>query len=627
MSRSTRQNGLWFSWLIAIVLLPVLAAGASTHGSAHDGIVRFRWKDRSSHEKVAFQRVVLGSQGPIQIEVKQQDKAPIAIDFDLKTRLKSNLVKNLFLLFARSDVFRGDEASTSQKDQKRSEQTTLQVDYDDKTTTSRTRLVALDSTQDPNLQRINVFFQNLCQQEMILLELKTASRQGQFGVLKKLDRNLRSGSVPILDRFIPVLESISKDRAAAKGSRNEARRIAQGIRSLMTAIGEARTAESNGARLLQHPVNGSSRQPVVPASEEGTLRVFVELVELDVIVTDRKGRHITDLRKEDFRVLQDGKRHKIQAISYVGMQPDKLDQQQRNSKAVQSADGSMETGPTSNHGSHRRAIAVVVDELGLTMASINRSKKALRRFVNQQIRPNDLVALVRTGVEIEEISFTSNKSQLLKALDEVKFNPMNRPGLDTPPGVSRQLQRSKQARAKLLTLDTLGTLWRTVSLMKRLPFRRSLVLVSDGLRLDYSDKVEDVNIVSQIKHATRLLTDECHRASLVVYSIDARGLDSLSFRAERMFARQMGRRSFYQHQQRSGLHLLAADTGGMFFKDSNDLSHATQRILRDQQGYYLIAYTPDQSGSEVDKGRFDKIKVKVDRRGLRVRSRSAAFGK
>jgi VWFA-related protein len=559
--------------------------------------------------------------------MKQQDKAPIAIDFDLKPRLKSNLIKNLFLLFTRSDFFREKEATAGRKDEKRSDRTTLQVDYDDKTTTGRTRPVALDSSLDPNLQRINVFFQNLCQQETTLLELKTVSRQEQFGVLKKLDRNLQSGRVPILDRFVPVLELISKDRAAAKNARSEARRIAQGIRSLMAALGESRTAGSNGARPSQHPVNGSSRQPVAAASEEGTLRVFVELVELDVIVTDRKGRHITDLRKEDFRVLQDGKLHKIQAISYVGMQPDKLDQGQRNGKAVKSTEGSMETGPASNHGLKRRAIAVVVDELGLTMASINRSKKALRRFINQQIRPNDLVALVRTGVETAEISFTSNKSQLLKALDEVRFNPMSRPGLDTPPGVSRQLQRSKQARAKLLTLDTLGTLWRTVSLMKQLPFRRSLVLVSDGLRLDYSDKVDDVDIVSQIKNATRLVTDECHRASLVVYSIDARGLDSLSFRAERVFARQMGRRSFHQHQQRSGLHLLAADTGGMFFKDSNDLNHATQRILRDQQGYYLIAYTPDQSGPEADEGRFDKIKVKVNRRGLRVRSRSAAFGK
>ena len=626
MFSSAKGNRLWLSRLIATVLLPVLAAGANTHASAQEESVLFRWEDRSGHEKVAFRRVVLGSRGPIQIQVKQQDKAPIAVDFNLKTRLKSNLVKNLFLLFTRSDFFRGKEASASQTNQKGSEQTTLQVEFDDKAMTGRTRPVALDTTKDPNLQRINGFFQNLCRQEMTLLELKTASRQEQFGALKKLDQNLRSGSVPILDRFIPVLESISRDQEAAKDARNEARRIGQQILSLMTAIGESRKAGPVRATSSRQRVTISSKQPVSSSSEEGTLRVFVELVELDVIVTDRKGRHITDLGKEDFQVLQDGKPHKIQDISYVEMQPDKVDHQ-RSGAATQILKGSGETTSRAVHGLQRRAIAVVVDELGLSMASINRSKKALRRFINQQIQPNDLVALVRTGVEAEGISFTLNKLQLLKALDGVKYNPMNRPGLDAPSGVSRQLERSKQARAKLLTLDTLGTLWRTVSLMKQLPFRRSLVLVSDGLRLDYSDKEEDVDIVSQIKDATRLLTDECHRASLVVYSIDSRGLDSLSFRAERMFAQRMGQRSFYQHQQRSGLHLLAADTGGMFFKDANDLSHATQRILRDQQGYYLIAYTPDQSGPEMDESRFDKIKVKVGRRGLRVRSRSAAFGK
>lgn len=626
MSKSTKENRLWLSRLIATVLLPVLAAGASTHASAQEESVRFRWEDRSSHEKVAFRRVVLGSRGPIQIQVKQQDKAPFAIDFDLKTHLKSNLVKNLFLLFTRSDFFRGKETSANQEEQKGSEQTTLQVEHDDKTMTGRTRPVALDTTKDPNLQRINVFFQNLCQQEMTLLELKTASRQEQFRALKKLDQDLRSGNVPILDRFIPVLASISQDQDAAKAARNEARRIAQGIHSRMTAVGEPRKAGPVRATPLRQQANIPSKQPVSSSSEEGTLRVFVELVELDVIVTDRKGRHITDLRKEDFQVLQDGKPHKIRDISYVEMQPDEVGHQ-RNGAATQILNGSGETTSPAAHGLQRRAIAVVMDELGLSMASINRSKRALRRFINRQIQPNDLVALVRTGVEAEGISFTSNKSHLLKALDGVKYNPMNRPVLGTPSGVSRQLQRSKQARAKLLTLDTLGTLWRTVSLMKQLPFRRSLVLVSDGLRLDYSDKQDDVDIVSQIKDATRLLTDECHRASLVVYSIDSRGLDSLSVGAERMFAQRMGQRSFYQHQQRGGLHLLAADTGGIFFKDTNDLSDATRRILRDQQGYYLIAYTPDQSGPQVDEGRFDKIKVKVDRRGLRVRSRSAAFGK
>ena len=617
-----------------IVVGSLVAVTAFSHSSSlqlpgnseRNPNVRLTWEDRSSHGKVEFRRVVLGSRGPFQVQLKHRDKDAIEIDFDLKPHLKSNLFKNLFLLLTRCDFLGGKEVSASQEERKGNDQTTLQVDFEDGSMTGRTQAVRLDNTKDENLQRINVFFRGLSDQELTLLQLKTASRQNQFEALSKLDRKLRSGSVLVLDRFIPVLESISEDQDATTDARNEARRIVQRIHSLMTAIGEPPGTGPVSATPSQQRAKIPSEQPVIPSFEEGTLRVYVELVELDVIVTDRKGRHVTDLGKDDFRVLQNGKPRKIQAISYVGMQPAKSNEE-RNGEAAQSPENPVETASTSAHGSQRRAIAVVVDELGLAMASVNRSKKALRRFIKHQIAPHDLVALVRTGVETKEILFTSEKSKLLKALDGVKYNPMNRPGLNTPFGVTRELQRPKKARAKFLTLDTLGTLRRTVSLMKRLPFRRSLVLVSDGLRLDYSDKENDVDIVSQIKDATRLLTDECHRASLVVYSIDARGLDSLSFGVERMFPGQIGRRSFRQHQQRSGLHLLAADTGGMFFKDTNDLSHATQRILRDQQGYYLIAYTPDQSGPQVEQRRFDKIKVKVDRRGVRVRSRSAAFGK
>ncbi len=629
LSRSTKNNGLRFDRLIPTVLWLVLVAGASGLGQAQDEIVRFRWEDRSSHEEVESRRVLLGSQGPIHIQVKPRHKDPIEIDFDLKPHLKSNLVRNLFLLFTQSEFFSARDGSAGQQEDRREgDKTTLQVDYENRNVTGQTRTVGLDTARDANLQTINTFFRNLCRQEMTLLELKTAPRQDQLGMLKKLDRNLRSGSVPMLDRFIPLLEGISEDQAATGPARNEARRIGQAIHSLMTAIGEPRKAGPDRATQSQQRARSSSEQPVIPSSEEGTLRVYVELVELDVIVTDRKGRHVTDLRKEDFEVLQDGNRQEIQAVSYVEAQPTNGDQV-RNGKAVQGPAKSMETASASNHGLQRRAIAVVVDELGLALASINRSKKALRRFINRQIQPNDLVALVRTGVETEQISFTSDKTQLLESLDKVKYNPRNRLSLNTPPGVTPQLQKSREARERLLTLDTLETLWNTVSSMRRLPWRRSLILVSDGFRIDYGEQSGDpeteVDIASRIQKASRLLTDECHRASLVVYSIDARGLDSLSFGAEHMFPHQASRRQFFQ--QRGGLHLLAADTGGMFFKDNNDLSLATQRILRDQQGYYLVAYTPAQSGPRVNDGRFDKIKVKVQRRGVRVRSRSAAFGK
>jgi hypothetical protein len=50
---------------------------------------------------------------------------------------------------------------------------------------------------------------------------------------------------------------------------------------------------------------------------EPTFRVSVDLVQVDAVVTDAKGHHVSDLNAEDFRILEDGKPQKITHFAYV----------------------------------------------------------------------------------------------------------------------------------------------------------------------------------------------------------------------------------------------------------------------------------------------------------------------
>src|SRR5215217_1158400 len=59
-----------------------------------------------------------------------------------------------------------------------------------------------------------------------------------------------------------------------------------------------------------------SPSPVPPAQDE-VVRVTTNLVQADVIVTDKSGRQVTDLRPEDFEVLEDGKRQTLSHFSYI----------------------------------------------------------------------------------------------------------------------------------------------------------------------------------------------------------------------------------------------------------------------------------------------------------------------
>ncbi len=621
MSVRTKNRSWFVNRLTQLALLLVIAAQPTALAASQTQFVRFTWEERSGKGRTEFRRVVLGNQGPVRIQVKQRKHDPVDLDFDLKPHLRSNLVQNLFHLFTQSRSFQKEGKRSRRRAQKARGKSTIRVDYGNENTVG-TRLVAVNRN-DPKLQSIHAFFKNLCEQELALLELKTALERDRSRLrarLKELDRNLRSSRVPAPDRMIPVLQRISQDPAVKKGARTLALQIAQGIRSSMVAVGESRGNQTRKAERSQQQGSSPPQKTANPSSEDGTIRIFVELVEMDVIVTDRKGHHVTDLGKEDFEVLQDGKPQKIQSLSYQWVQPPTTDLQKEGPASQASPDPAAASASTLSPEVQKRLIAVVVDELGIDLRDMSQIRTGLEEFVDEQIRSNDLVAFVRAGMGTDGISFTSDKTLLLKALDKIRYNPSSRPGLNHNTLVARDvLSGSSQFRQANLTLYTLDTLMNTVAMMENLPFRKSVVFISGGLPLVYYSKID-----RDIRSAMRRLTDACHRASVIIYSIEAEGLRMLSqYNADS----ELPRRGGGVRNGLDGRFDLAEQTGGVYFQSYNSPHIATHRILQDLQGYYLLAYTPNSPSPQAVNRRIDKIKVKVKKRGLRVRARSAAFGK
>ncbi len=610
-----------FNRLTQLALLLALSAQSAVLAASPNQFVRFTWEEHSGKGKTEFRRVVLGNQGPVRIRVKQRKHDPVELEFDLKPHLQSNLVRNLFHLFTQSRSFQKEGKRSRRRMPKARGKSTIRVDYGNENMVG-TRLVAV-ARSDAKLQSIHAFFKNLCEQELALLELNGAVAQDGsrlLAKLKELDRNLRSSRVPAPDRLIPVLQRIAQDPAVMKGARTLAFRIAQGIRSSMAAVGEGQGDKAMQAEQSQQQGSGPPREMPNPSSEDGTIRVFVELVEMDVIVTDRNGRHVTDLRKEDFVVLQDGSPQEIQSLSYQWVQPPTVDLQSEAPASQASPDSAAASASTSNPELQRRLIAVVVDELGIDQRDMSQIRTGLKEFVDKQVQANDLVAFVRAGVGTDGISFTSDKALLRKALDKIKVNSSSRPGLNHNTLVARdRVSGSSPFRQANLTLYTLDALLNTVAMMENLPFRKSVVFISGGLPLVYYSKID-----RDIRSTMRRLTDACHRASVIIYSIEAEGLRMLSqYNADS----ELPRRGGGARNGLDGRFDLAEQTGGVYFQSRNSPHIATHRILQDLQGYYLLAYTPDSPGPQSLNRRHDKIKVRVKKRGLQVRARSAAFGK
>jgi VWFA-related protein len=388
-------------------------------------------------------------------------------------------------------------------------------------------------------------------------------------------------------------------------------------------------------------VQPAAVQPVPqPTGEEPLLRITVTLVQVDAVVTDSKGRHVTDLKPEDFEVRQDGKVQKITHFSYIRTGEGEQPQLQRAGRQPQDKTAPQLPPVPLKASQVRRTVALVVDDLGLSFESIAQVRSAIKKWVDEQMQPGDLVAVLRTGAGMGALQqFTSDKRMLYAAIDRIKWNFRGRVGVSSF-GPINEPDTEEQAAAETtenefmeeyFSVGTLGAINYVVQGLRDLPGRKAVVIFSENIPILQSQGMND-----RIMSSLEKLTDMANRAAVALYTIDPRGLPTLSFTAAdrvrdpsgpRMGEIAMNRSTKYFESQ-NGLNFLAQQTGGMFIHDTNDIARAVQDVVRDLEGYYLIGYTPEAGTWDADpkKQKFHRVSVRVLRPGLTVRSRSGFIG-
>lgn len=397
----------------------------------------------------------------------------------------------------------------------------------------------------------------------------------------------------------------------------------------------------------QQPAATPTPQPSPPEIQkpesEDVVRITTNLVQVDAVVTDKDGKVVTDLRPEEVKILEDGRSQKITNFSYnVSETP--------TAPAPTGKPGPLGKGappipPASLRPEEiRRTIAIVVDDLGLSFTSTVYVRQALKKFVDQQMQTGDLVAIIRTSGGMGALQqFTADKRQLYAAIERVKWNSNGRGGvaafapLEPPtPGargaaIDAANEELNQFREDMFAVGTLGAVSYVVKGLRELPGRKSILLISDGFRI-YNLDDPTRNYLAQEK--LRRLVDEAGRASVVIYTMNATGLQYLGLTAADNpgsgDANQMltsRRNAAFETQE--GLDYLARETGGITIKNNNDLSNGIRRVLEDQKGYYLIGYRPDNATFDPRTGRrtFHKLSLKITRPGkFNVRTRNGFYG-
>lgn len=414
-----------------------------------------------------------------------------------------------------------------------------------------------------------------------------------------------------------------------------------------------------------------AQQPVQSPADD-VVRISTNLVQLDAVVTDKDGNPMKDLTAADFEVLQDGKSQKIVSLSYVNTdiseQPVALKKTDKKAPLAPPIRTRLE-----NAG---RVLTFVVDDGNCSASGLGMmaARQALEKFVNEQMRPDDLVAIyqTRSGSSVLQ-QFTSDKAQLMRVVRKIRWYPprgmcsnegtgdfFDRARSNTssktvngiPGTFESEMDRASRNKIENRARDNqvvglIGVLRYITRGLQRVSGRKTVFLLSDGIPLfaTESELRGPANSpmatmkISDAGGVMRDLIDSANRASVVFNTVDVRGVmlsgggisaqdefDGLGGRSGNINATsQLGAmRGAAISNSQSGMSYLANETGGRFYHDANDLSIPVRRALNLEKGYYLIGYQPDEDTFKSK--RFNKIEIKVKRPELSVRSRSGFFG-
>ena len=402
------------------------------------------------------------------------------------------------------------------------------------------------------------------------------------------------------------------------------------------------------------------QSPTPTPDSDDVVKITTKLVQVDVIVTDKNGAQVRNLRPEDFELLQDGKPQRLVSFSYVSADPAQISTTIAAPTATKDKNAPLPPPARLKPGQSGRVIAIVVDDggCGASLWGINSSRDGIVKFIREQMQPTDLVAIYQTRAGSSTYQqYTSDKSVLLAIANKIRYYPpqggcgnfdgsfteaarsntydklISDGGSTTRTIETEEEKRNREYREDSIrnnqVVGTLGVIRYALRGLDQAPGRKMMFLLSDGLPFR-NRRNESLSA----REAMREVTDAANRAGVVVNTFDIRGAnvpgmieskDEVYVRDDFNATKAIsdGRIADAARQQ-DGLAALAYETGGEFYQGQDLLDRPMGEILRRETGYYLLAYEPADDSFKSKK--FNSIEVKVKVPDLKVGYRSGYVG-
>ena len=392
---------------------------------------------------------------------------------------------------------------------------------------------------------------------------------------------------------------------------------------------------------------GDQEAAAEDAKEEAFFEsVDVNVVNVQVFVTDKKGNPITGLGIDDFDLFEDRRQVKISNFYAVeGRQP--VAETAATTLAVdQPSPEQLDLLPEEE----QHHLVVYIDNFNIRPFNRNRVFRRLREFLSSKLERGDRVMLVTYDrslhyrhpftnnpdlvsaalFDLEKLTghalhYDSEHSDVMRAIEEA----------DSLGRVSHRVTQFAESRYNDMSF-ALDALREIVDSLAGIEGRKALLYVSDGVPMTPGEdlfhalqhKYQDTGVLSRMRdfdlsrRFTRL-TDIANTNEVTFYTIDAAGL-RVAFSGTAEYSRSGTTPGMWQvvesmrvHNLQSPLLFMAERTGGTAIYNTNDVGDGLTRVAADFGTYYSLGYVPGHSGD----GRFHKITVKMKRKGLRVRHR------
>jgi VWFA-related protein len=358
-----------------------------------------------------------------------------------------------------------------------------------------------------------------------------------------------------------------------------------------------------------------SAQSAPPSGQQApTLRVSTRLVQVHVIIQDKKGKPVRGLAKEDFTLVDQGR---PQRITFFSEQSGDL------RAAVQSLPPDTFSNRYEQTGQATGSVTVILlDALNTPFGDYAYAKQTAIKLVHG-LNPDDHVAIYFLGIKLNVIQdFTQDSTALLHALEQHKHYAAEE-HTDDPFGEEWDAAYGINGwDAKVDALKKIGRAQLTAQAitaianhLASIPGRKNLVWMSADFPVSAG------------------LTRVLNQADMAIYPIDPRGLMSAPyFNVTKGHTSQLGGQAPQTLPTDSStlspaldsdtMNKLADGTGGRASYNSNDAESSVRQAIDDGHIVYVLGYYPNHGKWD---GKFHEISVKVDRRDVQVRSRKGYF--